>query len=463
MLAICRPLVGNFATKNIVYAMIARNWAEGRASLWYPTLDCLVGGHRSLHMLEFPISAYFTGWLWKTLGGPLDAWGRATSAAFSVASVAVIYTFVRRRHGPVAGCGAALALALAPVSVIYGQSFMLEASLVFFTLATFAALDRWLDEKKMLWLAIAGLCLGLLLLTKIYMAVVLLPLGVMIWQGNVSRRGHWAAGLTVAVLACLPAALWYVHAYQVAAPGSPMSTRVFYSVRDSATAHCPPHPLLRSADFYRRLLDDLSGVVLTPVGFVLLLTGLLNRSWRRYLPWLVAVAVLIALLPRKFHEMNYYWLAVLPPLCILVGLGWQVVVERFGLSRLATLAVMFIALVFSLRFALHPVTRIAKEDRAVVAAGRAVERRTANEEPVITLHGTSIDLLYYCRRPGWGVDPDGPALDTALSECVHQGAHYLVIAGSESETAVDHRWHGWKPVERGPGYCIYALASWPAK
>ena len=29
MLAIGRPLVGNFATKNVVYAMIARNWAEG--------------------------------------------------------------------------------------------------------------------------------------------------------------------------------------------------------------------------------------------------------------------------------------------------------------------------------------------------------------------------------------------------------------------------------------------------
>ena len=69
LIAVNKPLLGNFATKNVVYAMIARNWAQGRATLWYPTLDCLCGTHRGLHMLEFPVSAYLSGWLWKTFGG----------------------------------------------------------------------------------------------------------------------------------------------------------------------------------------------------------------------------------------------------------------------------------------------------------------------------------------------------------------------------------------------------------
>src|SRR5262245_54961809 len=40
---VSRPLIGNFATKNAVNAMIARNWALGRAPAWRPTLDCLAG------------------------------------------------------------------------------------------------------------------------------------------------------------------------------------------------------------------------------------------------------------------------------------------------------------------------------------------------------------------------------------------------------------------------------------
>lgn len=45
--AICRPLLGAFATKNVVYAMIARNWAAGSGSLLCPTLDVLRGGQRA--------------------------------------------------------------------------------------------------------------------------------------------------------------------------------------------------------------------------------------------------------------------------------------------------------------------------------------------------------------------------------------------------------------------------------
>src|SRR5437764_8530605 len=73
-LAVTRPLLGNFAVKNVVYAMMARNWATGRAPAWRPTVDCLAGGERSLHLLELPVSAYVSGSLWLLLGGSLEVW-----------------------------------------------------------------------------------------------------------------------------------------------------------------------------------------------------------------------------------------------------------------------------------------------------------------------------------------------------------------------------------------------------
>jgi len=453
-----RPLVGNFATKQAVYGMIARNWAEGRADLWYPTLDVLRGGHRSLHLVELPVSAYLSGAAWRWMGGSLDVWGRATALLFSLGSVALLFLLVRCRHGPTAAVGAGLALALSPVSIIYGQSFMLEASLVFFTVAAFYALDRWLDAPAAgprrghsVWLVAAGLALALLLLTKVYMAVVVLPLGLMVLGGErtLSRTARWGS-VAALVLAVLPAAAWYALAWHASSPQGPLADRVFYSVRDSAEAHCPPPPLLFSPDFYRGVLDDLAGVVLTPLGFTLALAGLLDRRWRRWAAWLAVSLLLIVALPRKFHEMNYYWMAVLPPLCTLVGLGWKTVWERVRPGRLAVGAVLLVALVFSLRYAVKPAFVTPAEDRAVVTAARAVQQYAAEEEPVVTVHGTSLDLLYYCNRPGWAISAQAEDLARQLADCRRQGARYAVAVGAQAGDL-------GQAVADGEGYGVYRL------
>ncbi len=437
LFGITRPLLGSFATKGCVYAMIARNWAEDRAGTFYPTLDLLEGGSRSLHMLEFPVSAYLTGGLWRIFGGSLDVWGRATAVAFSVASVAVMFLLVRRRHGQTAATAAAAVLALSPVGIIYGQSFMLEASLVFFTLATFYTLDRWLAAsdrrlqfRRLGWLLAAGGCLALLLLTKVYMLVLVLPLSVTVFRADrIPKRLARPVFAAVLVLSVLPAAFWYAFAYQTAAPQSPSAQRIFYSVRQSTEAQLAAYRLLGSADFYRQILDDLTGVVLTPVGFMLLLAGLLDRRWRQYAAWLAAMVLLVVALPRKFHEMNYYYMAVLPPLCIVAGLGWQVIQQRLRPGRAAVAVLLAVALILSLRYTVRPAFVTPGEDRGVLKAAREVRRLTAEDEPVVTIHGTTIDLLYYCRRPGWALEPDHPELEAALEDCRSQGARYVVVVG----------------------------------
>lgn len=468
-LGITRPLVGNFSTKSVIYGMIARNWAEGRAGLFYPTMDVLVGGRRSLHMLEFSVSAQLTGALWKWFGGSLDVWGRATSVAFLAAAILLLVALVRARHGQAAALGAGVTLALSPISVVYGQTFMLDASIVFFTVAVFYSADRSLAAANAAWLIPLCAALALLLLTKVYLAVLLLPLGAMIlWPrqfgptdleppGSLIRRVSPA--LAAVILATIPVALWCLHAIRTAAPGSPYAGHIYSCLQGNATSYRPPDPLILTGEFYRQSLDDLASVILTPVGFALVLAGFLTRDWRRYLPWLAAMVLLVLALPRKFHEMNYYYLAVLPPLCIVAGLGWRTIRDRLHPSRAAVAGLLAAAIVFSLRYSLKPAFETPFEDRAVVAAGRAVQALTLPEEPVATIHGGGITLLYYCNRPGWFIDPQTDDLKAALNECHRQGARYLVVAGPEGEDArLDGR-IGRAPVEVGPGYRVYALAE----
>ncbi len=451
--ALDRPLVGNFATKNVVYAMIARNWVTGRAGWAYPTLDCMVGGGRSLHMLELPLSAYVTAAVWRVGGGSLEIWGRLTAVAFSTAAVAVFYHFVRRRHGRAAAAAGAMVLAFSPVSVIYGQSFMLEASLLFFTVAAFAALDRCLRSGGVLWAIATGVWVALLLLTKIYMIVVLVPLGCMALAECRSHRAALAALVSMS-LAVIPAVAWYFHAARTADPANPLAGRVFYSVRQSAEVHAPPHPLLKSPDFYRQLLDDASSVVLTPIGLTLAVMGLMNRAWRQYVPWLLATAILVALLPRKFFEMNYYYLAVLPPLALLAGLGWQAIAENVQPRRWAVSVLVLVAISFSLRYAAGPAFTTPPEDRNVVAAGRTVARLAQPGEVVATIHGSGIDLLYYCDRAGWALDADSPELPDQIEACRRQGARYLAVTGGPTTA----RGLGMPAVE-GEGFAIYRLST----
>ena len=479
-IGIARPLLGDFATKNAVYGMIARNFARGTAAdVWHPTLDVLVGGQRSWHLLEFPVSAYVTGWLWDALGGSLDVWGRATSVVFSIGSVAVMFLFVRRRHGQTAAVAAALALALSPVGIIYGQSFMLEASLVFFALGTFYALDRWLDGGRCGWLVAAGVCLALLLLTKIYMLVVLLPLAVMVFRssrgsagaGNraggagvkcsgapANRRRPWLHAMAVAAVAVVPATLWYAFAFHTASPEGPFANRVFDSVRRSVAVHGSAYWRLGSADFYRQVLDDLTGVVLTPVGFVLAMAGLLDRRWREHLPWLLAVLVLVLALPLKFSKTNYYYMAALPPLCIMIGLGWQVIRQRLRLGRPATVVLLLSAAILSLRYAVGPAFVTPEEDRGVPAAARAVRELTAENEPIVTMHGTTIDLLYHCDRRGWAVGPERTDLESVLADCRRQGANYLVVVGRRPP-ALSPRAAFVQRIDPGEDFRIYRLSD----
>jgi len=450
---VARPLIGNFATRNVVGAMMARNWALGRATFWSPRIDCLIEGERALHLVEVPLAAYAAGEIWRTLGGSLDVWGRLVSILCSTASVLLLFFLVRRWHGERPAWAAAAVLALSPVSIIYGQSFMVEASVVCLMLAALWCWTMWIDERRRLALVGTGLALALMLLSKAYLLVMLLPLAAMLAGGRRSiasgPQGPRSNGdepsmryspafvclsAAVLLLAAAPTAAWVTHVWRLSDPSAATSATIYYSLREGAEAHGFPHRLLATSAFYAGVLKDLSGITLTPIGFVLAAIGLLNRSSRRHWAWLLSAAALVMLLPRKFHEMNYYYLVILPPLAVLAGLGWESLARRFRSSRrrvrlvLAAL-VLAAGIGISLRLSIKPAFVTPAEDRAVVAAGASIQRLTTPDEPVAAMHGTSLDLLYYCDRPGWNRSSEKQDLTEWLRQCRERGARLLVVAG----------------------------------
>ncbi len=212
------------------------------------------------------------------------------------------------------------------------------------------------------------------------------------------------------------------------APDSPSAANVFFSLHDSTRVHTFPHPLLYSADFYRKLLDDLSGPALSPLGFSLALLGLLTPAARRYRVWLVTCGLLVVLLPLKFYKLNYYDLVILPPLALLAGLGWRQLQTTIEPSRRAVAVIVAVGFVLSMRYAFFPAFITPDEDRAVLPAAAALRRLAPPQEPIVAIHGSNFDLLYYCDHPGWAVPVDDSQFAAHVADAARQGAHWLVIA-----------------------------------
>ena len=490
-----RPLLGNFSTRAVVSGMIARNLVHGEASLLYPRLDVIVNGQASYHLMECPVSVYLTSAIWKCLGGNIDIWGRVTSIAWSTLAVFLIFQLVTIWHDEWSGLGAAFVMSLSPVGIIYGQSFQLEASLPALTLTALLSLQYWHQSANRKWLFFFFLSTAFLFLTKIYM-LSLLPLLVYLsvcpalpksgkdhsihlpFPRTLCANHKATFSLFALILSVSATSLWYCLMARASGNNNlETAQHVYFSLQKTWDSHPFPHPLLHSPSFYKGLLDDLSGIVLTPIGFTFLFFALPHASDKRYQLWFSAAILLWIVMPRKFHEMNYYWMSILPFFCTQSGIGIAKVTRLLIKDRrdyvrlLCVLIIVWFA--FSIRYSLTPAFTTPLEDQSVLRAGNSVIRNTNKNDRIVTVHGSGIDLLYYCNRPGWALDLDTavPDIENHLSEpqepftailktYIQQGASHLIVADlSALDKKPDFRkvMEELELVEKGDDFALYKL------
>ena len=419
-----RPLVGNFATKSAVYAMIARNWALDRAPIWCPTIDLTAGDERAWHLMEWPAAAFVAGQGWQLCGGSLDVWGRGVSIACSAGAVWLTMLLGRRWLGRTAAIAAGAVMAFSPVSIVYGQTFMLEASVAMLTVLTLYALDVGLAERRLGWLALAAVAFSVLVVTKIYMLVLLLPLGSLMFR----NQGRLAASaLFLFAVAMLPTAWWYEQVAHISATSGPAFEHHPWA---RSTVHAFPQPLLFSTGYYLRLASDFATHVLTPVGATVLLAGI-AAVWRRgrwqLATLLAALGSLLIALPLKFYAANYYYVVLLPGLALATGAAWAEL-QRHLPKPWIRASIACIGLMLALRLAIGPAFETPPGDEAVEVAATAAQAATPPDQPLATLHGSSVDLLYYCDRRGWALNAADPEFAAKVTDAVARGARYLIVA-----------------------------------
>jgi 4-amino-4-deoxy-L-arabinose transferase-like glycosyltransferase len=158
-----------------VLALVVRLWQLDRIGYnsdeaVYAGSAASIAGNAALHDM-FPIfrahPVLFQSIVSLGFHGGVDDWtGRAFSAVFGVATVAVVYVLGRRLYGPGTGLIAALVLALMPYHVIVTRQVLLDGPATFLATAALYCTVRYAESTNRRWLMAAAGMFGAAVLTK---------------------------------------------------------------------------------------------------------------------------------------------------------------------------------------------------------------------------------------------------------------------------------------------------------
>ncbi|MFH1368197.1 MAG: glycosyltransferase family 39 protein [Elusimicrobiota bacterium] len=239
--------------------------------------------------------------------------GRLLSAAFGTGSVYLVYRLGKENFAG-GGLLPALAMALIPISVLYGHYAMVDTTCVFFLLASFLFFSRHFKDGKTPDLYKGSFLMGLGIAAKYYPAVFFIPVLVYLLAVKKYHRALASAGLVLAgFIAGCPFALIDFQAFY-----SRFADRFNYIVWGPAGGGSVPSANL--IIFVKTFAD-----VFKPALLLLLIAGIVfyilkNRNTGKLLLWIICPALYIAFLLTWKIVSPHYFLPVIPFL-LLAGIS----------------------------------------------------------------------------------------------------------------------------------------------
>lgn len=413
LLTVNRPLLGNFAGRQVPYAMAAEEYIKG-AKLFYPQTFDLVNGKPTVMLLDFPLISVLAAGIHGVGSLPIDASGRLVSAAAAVLTAVILVLLAKKLWGFHAAIAAASLYSVSPLAILYGQSFQADALSAMFGIFALYAIVKAGDRKlEKFWMMSAGLAYGIAVVTRIHAGVLLLPATVLFLKRD-GWKGLFSLNFFIfAITGALVSVPWYVHTFYAATH----LDNVIWSNFHQSEVHGFPHPLLFQPEFYVQLAKLLTAYLWTPLGFFLLVPALIE-GWRKKewfsLSWFFAALLPVILLPRKVFDHNYYLIpAVVPGICLMASFlnAW---LQKQKFSKLA--AIYFICLAFGLAIAWRPLWNVPLEEQNIPPAAAKVRELTP-ENAKILFHGGPA-FTYYSNRYGWSFDVKRTKLSIWLEENV---------------------------------------------
>ena len=267
---------------------------------------------------------------------------RALSAAFGVATVAIVFLLVRRYGrawgdgtANLAGAVAALLVAASPFAFVFSRLAILETPVIFeFCLVMLAA--SWLSARRIAPMLVLPVLVAITVLTKTTAVTFLPALAWIVFCADASERSRLVRALrTVLAVGVLPALLVKGYALLVARLGYGADWNYFFDVNAMEDIHWD-----QAGATLWELAQNCMWIdrILYPLGLAILVLSLvwMRRLWRNPLfaaAWIALAGQAAFIFRRGEDYAPRYFLLMLVPLVLIASLTFGELMDSLRTRR----------------------------------------------------------------------------------------------------------------------------------
>jgi 4-amino-4-deoxy-L-arabinose transferase-like glycosyltransferase len=329
------PYVDSHNIRQTQVAIVARNLYANHMNIFCTSID-VFGKVSGCTIYEFPIVHSLAALLYYVFGID-DIIGRLLPVAFSMGAILLMYRLATLFLPAVSALGATALYAFSPMNIYFSRAFMAESSMLFFILASVYFTLRWLEQQKVLLYVVAVLCTTLAFLAKTTAVFLMIPLCcawfVKYGWSILRRADFWIyAGVTLGAIAT-----WTIYGHVVNANNPAMPESWKYGALLGARGAQGVWKVWLDPSSYWKLGGSVVLLVLTPIGVLVSLVGILTMPSSRYRPvryrpvmyaWLGSIILYFFVFAGANAGHVYYQLVLLPVAALLFGYGLEYIVSR---------------------------------------------------------------------------------------------------------------------------------------
>jgi 4-amino-4-deoxy-L-arabinose transferase-like glycosyltransferase len=455
------PFLDYLSHRQTDNATLARNYFEKNPNILWPEVNWYADRPNYIES-TFTLMPWLTSLGYRAVGE--QPWvARSLAVLFSALGVISLFGLVGLYWGQAAGFLAALFLAISPMALYVGRSFMDDIPALMLGIAGLLGVAVWLRKGRWWALVLGLLALTLSLMVKVVTLYFYFPLAALLWDRWRWRAFRQPAAWLILGLPLLPTAAWYAWArhigqqYLTFGIGGPASNE--HTVKWSSAAE------VFRWSYFRKIGNRVNSLVITLPATLTLIPGVIaaglqrGTGWLIFGSWVLGVAVFTLISGKAQWIHNYYQLPFAAALAPFIGVGLAAIWERKTIGRLIALGLVLWLAVASARSASvwYNVWQ-----GSVPHEAQVVQAMTGPDDRIITVvWDNDPTLLYHLHRPGWIANYLDPTAVAEVPQWLQKDARLLILQDMqrpEAQWLWDQPWlRGLELIERGPDYAIYRV------
>lgn len=398
LIFINQPYVDHWSWRQSDVAAIARNFLQKGFRFGHPQIDW-AGNAPGYVGTEFPILPFIAALCYKFTG--VHEWiGRIQAVILFAVSLPFFFLLVREIFGSTAAVWATFFYSFAPLNIFAGRSFMPDVPSLSLAIVGLYFFLQWAEHGWIPSFFVAAIAISVSFLIKITSIIIFAPLayivvGRLCQTPGVSRKRPANSGIIFfAIIALIPSAMWYWHAYQIAQEFYPHHFFGAGGIR------------IENFSWYWRITRQTLTSSMTLLLSIMAVIGVFvsqfgDRKHSRVFHWWLAAMIVFMVVLGYGNRHRWYQLPLVPIAAAFAGAACAFVASKTS-SRVVAVALSvllvssFVTLAFWYSQPFYQPSAAQLRD-----AGLELKKVTPPDALIVAADMGDPTIFYYAGRKGW--------------------------------------------------------------